>query len=324
MLSNHYNFFSKEISLIIVIFISPFYLLSQKIEKYYSYNWKETAPADARFYALIEKTDSGWHRNDYFLATKKIQMTGLYDDSICKVPNGTFYYFYPGGKLQQYGQYTHGKKRGLWLQFHTNGMMADSTFFEDGHPMGISMGWHDNGFVSDSSNWNNAGDGVSVSWFDNGNISSAGYYTAWDKRRGKWQFFHNNGKISSYEVYDNGKPISKDCFDENGKKSASCLADTSAQFHGGNKAWQEYLSRKLYFPPGYKFTNTDAATVVISFVIDEDGNVKAAYVYMPLFREFDQVALDVIKKSPRWIPAIEHNRKIKYHFSQPIIYMQDQ
>jgi len=308
---------------VVVTLIFPFHLFSQKIEKYYTYNWKETVPTDARFYGLVMKTDSGWHRSDYFLATKKLQMRGLYDDSSCKTPNGMIFYFYSDGKAEQYGNYVHGKKQGLWVSFHENGMMADSTVYQDGHPTGISMGWHDNGFTADSSNWSNEGDAVSVSWFDNGNVSSAGYYTAWGKRRGKWQFFHRNGKISAYEVYDNGKLISKECFGENVEALSACIADTSAEFRGGNKAWQDYLQRKLYFPPGYTFTNADAATVVISFVVDEDGNVKEPYVKVPLFKDFDQIALDVIRKSPKWIPATDHNRRIRYHCSQPIVYRQD-
>lgn len=44
--------------------------LAQKIEKFYVYQWKDTTPANARFYGIIEKTDSGWHRRDYFILEK--------------------------------------------------------------------------------------------------------------------------------------------------------------------------------------------------------------------------------------------------------------
>ena len=306
-------------SILIFLFFTSI-CFAQRIEKYYSYNWKETNAGDARFYSLIDKTDSGWYRRDYFLATKKLQMAGLFEDRNSKLQKGYVYYFYSNGKIEQSGKCEHGKKVGLWLTYHTNGMIADSTVYADNNPIGTSLGWHDNGFMSDSSNWDDKGNGVKINWYDTGNISSAGYYTEWKKRRGKWQFFHKNGRLSSFAIYDNGTLISKGCYDENGNSMENCVQDTAAVFPGGLAAWQDYLSRKLYFPPGYEFRNTDAATVVISFAVDEDGNVKDAFVDIPLFPQFDAIALDVIKKSPKWKPAIQNNRKIKYITRQPVIY----
>jgi hypothetical protein len=199
-------------------------------------------------------------------------------------------------------------------------MVADSTVNANNNPIGTSLGWHDNGFMSDSSNWDDKGNGVKISWYDNGNISSAGYYTEWKKRRGKWQYFHMNGKISSFEIYGNGTLISKECYYENGNIMENCLQDSAAVFPGGQTAWQNYLARKLYFPPGLEFKNTDAITVLTSFAVEEDGNIKDAFVDIPLFPQFDAIALDVIKKSPKWKPAIQNNRKIKYIARQPVVY----
>ena|ERR1022692_4285042 len=95
-------------ALISLVFASTCF--AQRIEKYYSYNWKETKPVDARFYSLIDKTDSGWYRRDYFLATKRLQMAGLFEDSNSKLQNGYVYYFYSNGKIEQSGKCEHGKK----------------------------------------------------------------------------------------------------------------------------------------------------------------------------------------------------------------------
>ena len=78
---------------------------AQKTEKFYDYNWKECEPAMARFYSTIEKTDSGYLHNDYFIHEKKLQMQGLYEDADAKVKNGIFYFYHPNGVLQTVGRY---------------------------------------------------------------------------------------------------------------------------------------------------------------------------------------------------------------------------
>src|SRR5690349_24291937 len=111
---------------------------AQKIEAYYDYRWKETKPETARFLAVTEKTDSGWHRRDYYMQEKMLQMDGTYEDSLCKRPNGYFWYYYPNGRLDRAGHYFHSKKTGLWLSYHYNGMMSDSSSYNYGHKVGHS------------------------------------------------------------------------------------------------------------------------------------------------------------------------------------------
>ena len=65
--------------LTIIYFVSP-PAQAQKTEIFYDYNWKECAPEYARYYAVIEKKDSLWQRNDYFIREMKLQMTGAYKD----------------------------------------------------------------------------------------------------------------------------------------------------------------------------------------------------------------------------------------------------
>lgn len=297
---------------------------AQKIEKYYDYQWREISPENARFLGIITKTDSGWHRQDYFIQERMLQMDGVYEDSDCKVPNGLFNYFYPDGRLQHSGHYVHGEKNGLWLSFHSNGMMNDSTSYNSGHKTGTSYGWYENGFPSDSAVWNNDGSGVEVAWFDNGNPSYAGKYSAGDgNKNGKWQFFHRNGRLSASELYKDGKLISKQYFDEQGNETDTINRDRPATFPGGIKAWQKYLEKKLYFPSQYKLVNADKAVVVIDATIDEEGNVINVDVSTPFHPAFDKIAVEVVSKSPQWQPAIQHNRKLRYRIRQAVFFAQD-
>ncbi len=263
-----------------------------------------------------------WERKDYFIHEKKLQMKGSYTDTSCKIQQDEFLYYYPTGNLQTSGKYNNGKKEGLWLNFYVNGMMKDSIMYNQGNKTGTSYAWHINGYEQDSAVWNDDGSGVEVSWFDNGNAASAGRYSAGYKMNGKWQFFHKNGKLSATELYNDGVLKDKQYFDEDGSPTDTVNSDKEAVFTGGIKAWQKYLYKNLYFPTQYKFENADKAVVVVSAVIDEEGNVTETQVYSPLYPAFDDIALNVIKKSPKWQPAIQHNRRVKYAILQPVYFLQ--
>ncbi|OQP59885.1 hypothetical protein A3860_35835 [Niastella vici] len=306
--------------LLTVIFSSATF--AQKMETYYDYRWKETTPNMARFLGVTEKTDSGWHRRDYFIQEKLLQMDGTYEDSTCKKANGHFRYFHPNGNLWSAGNYVHGKRDGLWVSYHYNGVMDDSISYDKGHKTGNCYGWYENGNMSDSSSWNPDGSGVAVGWFNNGNPSYAGRYGPGEKMQGKWMYFHRNGKPSAAEMYENGKLIDKQYYDEQGNSMDTVNRDRSAQFPGGLKGWQKYLNNKLYFPTQYKIVNGDRAIVVVEAIIDEEGNVTDATVSTPFFPAFDKIALEVIRKSPKWEPAVSHNRKLRYKIKQPVAFTQ--
>jgi antitoxin component YwqK of YwqJK toxin-antitoxin module len=310
----------------ILIFVAFFYSLAsfaQKV-KYYDYRWKEIATAEtARFFSVIEKTDTGWHKYDYFIQEKRLQMDGTYEDSAEKIPVGPFRYYHANGQLLSAGRYVHGKKDGLWVSYHYNGMISDSTSYNNGHKIGASYRWHENGYPSDSSVWNDDGSGVSVGWFNNGNPSHAGRYGPRAKQEGVWLFFHRNGKPSAKEIYKNGALVDKQYFDEQGTLMDTVNRDRSAAFPGGSKAWQKYLGKKLYFPPKYKIVNGDKAIVVIDAIIDEEGNVTDVTVSAPFHKAFDEIAVAVVKRSPKWEPAIQHNRHVHYKIRQPVIFGQE-
>jgi TonB family protein len=296
----------------------------QKIERYYTYQWHDTDAVNARFYSLTEKTDSGWHRRDYYLHSLYPQMEGLYEDSACKIPAGKFRYWYANRYPETLGAWYKGKKQGLWLSYYSNGGMRDSTTYDEGRPVGIRESWYRNGYPKDSATYNPDGSATVISWFDNGYPAAAGRYGAGGKPFGKWQYFYRDGVVSAVETYDrDGKPQDKQYFDEKGAPVADTAnKDRPAQFPGGLKAWADYLCKAIYFPQNYRFTNGDQAAVVIQATIDEEGKVADPEVLIPFYPDFDRIALDALRKSPRWIPAFEHNRPVSFTIRQPVIFSQ--
>lgn len=168
----------------------------------------------------------------------------------------------------------------------------------------------------------NAGNGIQVSWFDDGAPSLSGRFAPGAKKHGPWVYYHKNGLVSCREKYENGQLVEKQYFDEQGLVLQDTTStDRKATFKGGVEEWQRYLQRNLTFPRDYKIVNGDKAVVVVQGIIDESGKVQEVEVTTPFHPSFDRIALDVLRKSPNWIPAVKHNRKVKYYIKQPVTFM---
>lgn len=289
---------------------------AQKTRTYYDYQWKACDVGQARFVSDVVKTDSGWLRDDYFISTQKLQMQGLYEDSATKIANGYFYYYYANGIPESVGRMVHNKEQGLWLSYYNNGYMRDSTVYDKGKPTGTSLSWHVTGYPADSIVYNNDGTAVEVDWHSNGVISGAGRLKD-DKMNGVWQFFHNNGRLAAEEVYDTGRLVSGKYFNKDGNMQDTPVNRESAEFPGGDKAWKKFVHRTSYFPGQYHITNANSATFVINVIVDEDGNLVEPFVSVPFNEVFEDIVLKGLKKSPRWLPAIHHNRSVVDYISIP-------
>lgn len=202
-------------------------------------------------------------------------------------------------------------------------MMSDSGYYKNGKLIGYKIEWYPNGNMSDSTFAKDDSTTVEVHWFDNGNPSSFGYLIN-DKKHGKWNYFHKNGKQAAVEMNDHGKVTSVSYFNEDGSEHADTSnVNVEATFKNGVAAWGKYLADKIYWPEEYTITNTNKATVVTQFTINEEGKIEDAFVVTPFHPLMDKIALDAIKKSPVWKPAIDHNRKIKAYRRQPQTFLQE-
>lgn len=313
----------KKILLLLTCFIA-IEVGAQKKENFYDFRWQPTESIGrARYLSIINKNDSLWKRTDYFIKENKIQMVGTYKDSETKTEHGPFEYFHANGIPQSKGSYADGKKEGMWLRYYNNGAIQDSLVYTNGEIKGIGLAWHRNGFLADSSTYNADGSGISVQWHDNGNPSAAGMYTAARKQHGKWQYFHKNGNLSCIEIYHSGQFVSKKYYFEDGTEMKDTASkDKEASFPGGQKAWLRYLERNLYFPSQWKINGSDEIVVTVDWTIDEEGNIQDVFVSSPFHPDFDKIAADVIRKSPKWLPALSHNRTIKAYRRQPVTFAQ--
>ena len=312
----------KVVNFILLILVLQF-ANAQKIEKYFDFQWRETSSEYAMFYGVWEKVDSLWHRKDYYIHQKSLQMEGFFKDEACKVHHGKFTHYYTNGNVESTSNYQNNSKEGVFISYHPNGMIKDSAFYRNDKMIGMSAAWYPSGNIMYERMLDTMGNqsGIFVDYFDNEKIS---YKGRWGKdfiKTGTWTYYHNNGNKAQNVVYVNDTSKQVICYDTSGVQQETCeLADTPAQFRGGGGSISltKYIEKRVYWPSDYKFTNQGKATVTIRFTIDETGKVKNPFVLRGFHPAFDKIALQIFIGMPNWSPAIHHNRTVEQNFIQSI------
>lgn len=93
--------------------------------------------------------------------------------------------------------------------------------------------------------------------------------------------------------------------------------EIEAKYPGGAAAWQRFLNKNLRVPEDV-IENDIQGSVVVQFVVDEEGNVSnVETVSGP--EALGAEAVRVIKKSGKWTPAVQGGRCVKSLKKQPFI-----
>ncbi len=94
-----------------------------------------------------------------------------------------------------------------------------------------------------------------------------------------------------------------------------------ARFPGGDEAWRRYLARnlntKVNAPKG-------VYTVHVQFIVSEDGSISNVIAEVPTkCSACGQEAGKLIKKGPKWEPAVQNGRNVVYQMIQDITFNVD-
>ena len=97
------------------------------------------------------------------------------------------------------------------------------------------------------------------------------------------------------------------------------LPSRDPSFPGGPAAWLKFLQRHLESPddiePGQRIE------VKVRFWVDIDGSVSRTEIIKSGGNVFDKEVLRVLKKMPKWEPALQAGRPIAIAFQQPVIFV---
>jgi hypothetical protein len=306
----------------IALLLLSFSVYAQKDEQGFDYAFKPTDYAP-RYYVITEKQNGLWHRQAYYIPERSMAMEGWYKDKDCTIAEGEVVWYHPNKSLKSRGAYVNGKKEGTWLEYGEEGGLRDSTTYAAGRLKGIGLHWYADGAMSDSTNFDGAGNGVEVQWFQEGTVSSAGYWVQDTLKKGRWNYFHPNGKTMATEDFLDGKLVSCNCFDVTGTAldSATCEGK-EADFPGGTKAWIGFIQRNLKADvPVRKKAPVGQYTVVVQFIVAKDGRIESIKSLTHFGYGMEEEVERMIKTSPRWEPAQQYGRNVKAYRKQPITFV---
>jgi protein TonB len=114
------------------------------------------------------------------------------------------------------------------------------------------------------------------------------------------------------QVIEEKKVVEPDIFEK---------VEIEASFPGGEAKWRQFLERNCN---GQVASDNGAPsgnyTVYIQFVVDKDGNISDIKPLTNHGYGMEQEAARVIKKGPKWTPAVQNGRSVKAYRKQPITF----
>lgn len=98
--------------------------------------------------------------------------------------------------------------------------------------------------------------------------------------------------------------------------------EVEAAFPGGEGAWVKYLRKNL--DPNVPIDNgapEGTYQVVVRFVVSKDGSISDVQSETNHGYGMEQEAIKIIKKGPKWTPALQNGRNVNAYRRQPITFV---
>lgn len=104
--------------------------------------------------------------------------------------------------------------------------------------------------------------------------------------------------------------------------SDNVIEEKQAEFPGGQKGWVSYLKNNLDRDlPVRQGAPVGKYTVVVSFVVDKEGNITNVKAENnPGYGTMEE-AVRILKNGPKWVPATQNGKNVIYRHRQAIVFM---
>ena len=229
--------------------------------------------------------------------------------------------FYKSGIKESTSNYKKGALFGDQYQFYPNGKIYQAKKYLDS--ASIYDSFNDNYLII--ANY----DSLGAVMVENGTGHYKGYNESFSeiteegdvkngKKDGLWQGSLKERKVHYAETYNEGMLIKGIATYDDGKDAAySKSRGTPPAFKGGLSAFGQYLSENIHYPQ-YERANDIKGMVVLTFIVEKNGTLSNIKVIKSVSPRLDNEAVDILKKSPRWIPGTMFGRPVGVVYAIPI------
>jgi len=106
--------------------------------------------------------------------------------------------------------------------------------------------------------------------------------------------------------------------------------EIDAEFPGGNAAWTKYVTREIERNIDELQEDGKSGTCVVMFVVSKDGSVSDVKAMscgeagvancLGPGTKLSEIAVNAIKKGPKWKPAVQNGRQVNAYRRQPVTF----
>ncbi|HEX8315120.1 MAG TPA: energy transducer TonB [Flavisolibacter sp.] len=93
----------------------------------------------------------------------------------------------------------------------------------------------------------------------------------------------------------------------------------SPGFPGGKEVMLSFLNRNVKPLPGIQ--NGEKKTAIVQFVVAADGSTKDIQVKTSVAAAVDDELIRILKRMPRWKPALQNGKAVDFVVTQPVTFM---
>jgi TonB family protein len=201
-------------------------------------------------------------------------------------------------------------------------------------------------------------DGKCIRYFENGQLKEEGEYVAGDKV-GLWKYYHENGKPSGENRFENEEQNYLQRWDESGTAllvkgtgiylerskdfgssyrdivnhklrsifsidettgdSIYVVVEKTVEYKGGLPALYRSMMKEIRYPVAAKRAGIQGK-VFVAFVVDKSGRVTNAEVLRGIGGGCDEESIRVIKDKHHWNPGIVNGKPVKQKMVLPIAF----
>ena len=98
--------------------------------------------------------------------------------------------------------------------------------------------------------------------------------------------------------------------------------EVEASFPGGLAGWQNFLFTHLKAnTPIRRKAPAGTYTVTVQFIVDRQGELSDVKALTAHGYGMEEEVMRVVRKSPRWLPALQNGRKVKAYRRQPVTFV---
>lgn len=128
-------------------------------------------------------------------------------------------------------------------------------------------------------------------------------------------------EVAAPAVIDEGKQVIEEKKEEDENKVFEKV-EVEAAFPGGEREWKKYLERNLDANvPVENGAAEGTYTVIVQFIVDKEGNISDVKSLTDKGYGMEEEAMKIIKRGPKWTPAVQNGRNVKAYRKQPITFL---